>query len=434
MGKKKARAHKHEFGKHPLTKHQLTRLEQRKRRQRIFMIVGISVIAVVGGIIGGGWYTEQYQPLQETVIRVNDTEFSMGDYVDMLRLQEKAYSQFRGQSEYAYYLQILAGNVERAMEQNELIRQAAEKLGIVVTNEEVKERLNSTDPPLGAEYREVVRAQILLERLLAEYFDQQVPLATEQRHVLAMFLESEAQAIEVRARIIEGEDFGELAGELSLESSSQTQNGDLGWHPARIISESMGLPVVEDYAFNAGAGDLSQPLLDETRSKGVGYWVVKLIDKDEDNQGELYNVQVMILGSEEEAREVITRLESGEDFATLAKELSQHSASKEDGGELGWLSPDEVYSGVEDFVFNAEPGEVSEPIRDEVVVTTGGYWLVQVLAVEADRELATEDRTLLKNKALIAWSNALWDDPVNEVESFLDADKKNWAIARVSQG
>jgi parvulin-like peptidyl-prolyl isomerase len=140
----------------------------------------------------------------------------------------------------------------------------------------------------------------------------------------------------------------------------------------------------------------------------------------------------MILGSEEEAREVIAKLEGGEDFATLATELSQHTASKEDGGELGWLNPEEVYSGVEDFVFSAEPGEVSEPIPDEVVVTTGGYWLVEVLAVEDDRELAAEDRDFLKNKALSEWISALWDDPENEVESFLDADKKSWAIERVS--
>ena len=432
MGKKKSRAHKHELGKRPLTKHQLTRLEQRKKRQRIFMIVGISVISVVGGIIGSGWYTEQYQPLQETVIRVNDTEFSMRDYVDLLKVQEITYRQFRGQSEYSIYMQILADSVERAMQQNELIRQEAVGLGIVVTDDEVNEKLNSTDPPLGAEYREIVRPQVLLERLMAEYFEEQVPLSTEQRQVLAMFLESESQAIEIRERLSQGEDFIELAGELSLEARSLTQSGDLGWHPAGVISDSIGLPIVEDYAFTAGAGDLSQPLSDETRSKGIGYWVVKLIDKDEDNQGEMFNVQVMILGSEEEAREVIAKLESGEDFATLATELSQHNASKEDGGELGWLNPEEVYSGVEDFVFGAEPGEVSEPIPDEVVVTTGGYWLVQVLAVEDDRELATEDRDFLKNKALSAWIDALWDDPENEVESFLDADKKNWAIAQIN--
>jgi hypothetical protein len=75
---------------------------------------------------------------------------------------------------------------------------------------------------------------------------------------------------------------------------------------------------------------------------------------------------------------------------------------------------------------------LSEPIRDEAVVTTGGYWLVQVLAEEDDRELSADDRDFLKNKALSDWVAALWDDPENEIESFLDADQKNWAIAQIN--
>jgi len=73
LAKKKGKERKHEF-----TKHQLSRLQQRKRRQRLFLIVGISVIAVVAGVIGRGWYTEKYQPMRDSeeseVLIIGDAE------------------------------------------------------------------------------------------------------------------------------------------------------------------------------------------------------------------------------------------------------------------------------------------------------------------------------------------------------------------------
>jgi rhodanese-related sulfurtransferase len=73
LAKKKGKEPKRQF-----TKHQITRLEQRKKRKRVLLIAGISVIAVVAGVIGSGWYTEQYQPTrtnEETATRIlEDTE------------------------------------------------------------------------------------------------------------------------------------------------------------------------------------------------------------------------------------------------------------------------------------------------------------------------------------------------------------------------
>ena len=425
MVKKKAEKPGRKF-----TKHQLSRWQKQKRRQRIILIVGISVIAAVSGVIGRGWYISEYQPMRETVIRVNDTEFNMKYYVNMLEVYGEIYEQVYGQDQTASYMPSLADEVVTIIERNELIRQAAMELGIMVSDSEVDEELRSREPPLGGEFREIVRTEMILERLREEYSDKQVPVSAEQRNIMAMFLESESQAIEVRARLVEGEDFGKLAGELSLDNLSRTENGDLGWHPEGILSERMRLSIPEDYAFSAEVGVLSQPLYDETRTKGIGYWLAKVLDKDEDEQGELFNVQVMLLGSEKEAQDVVARLESGEDFATLAEELSQHAASKEDGGDLGWLVPDEIYVSLEDFVLNSETGILSEPVRDELTVTEGGYWLVKVLDKEDNRQISEDDREFLKAKALDEWASSVWDNPENEVEIYLDSEKKAWAIER----
>lgn len=355
--------------------------------------------------------------MHETVIRVNDTEFNMGYYIKMLELSGESQPE---------YLPYLADQVVAAIEQNELIRQEAESLGIVVTNSDVDGVLKQFNPPLSKDYRDLIRNELIRSKLRDVYFDQVVPTSAAQRHIMAMFLESESQANEVRARLEAGEDFGALAGELSLESVSQTQNGDLGWHPYSILSEMVGSSVPDDYAFALSVGALSQPLYDEAKTKSVGYWVVKVVDKDEEEQK--FQLQVMLLGSEQEAQGVITRLGNGEDFATLAEELSQDSGSKEKGGDLGSVTADEINPVYKDFVLSAEPETLGQPIKDEAVITKGGYWLVKVLEEEDNRQIEESDRDLLKAKVLDEWASSLWDNPDNKVESYLDDEKKAWAI------
>lgn len=426
MAKKKEEKHGRKF-----TSHQLARWQQQKKRQRIFLFLGIGVIAVVGGVIGGGWYRDEYQPMQEVVIEVNDTEFDMGYYVDTLKISGKLYQQIYGQSQSLLYMQSVASQAVTAIEQRELIRQGAMALGIVVSDSEVSEELKKDDPPLGNDFRDLVRGDMLNRRLLNEYFEQEVPQFAEQRQIMAMFLESESQAAAVSDRLEAGEDFTELAGELSLESLTVTGDGEAGWYLPGILSEKLGLTVLEDYVFAAGMG-VSGPLYDEARTKEVGYWLVKLVERDEDEQGALFNIQVMLLGSEEEAQDVIGRLESGvgEGFAEIAGELSQDTGSKEDGGDLGWLDSEEIAIPLRDFVLVAEPGVLSEPIKDDAVVTKGGYWLVEVLGIEDSRQISESDRDFLKGRALDEWVASLWDDPENVVESYLDDEKISWAIDR----
>ena len=408
MAKKKVEKPKRE-----ITRRQRSHWQQQKKRQRRMLIAGIAVIAAVGGILGGGWYINEYQPLRQTVIRVNDTEFSMRYYIDMLELQ---------------YIYGGSSDVVTFIEQSELIRQGveAENLGITVSDNEIDEELKGYDPPLGREYRDVARTSILTEKLLSEHFEREVSLSTEQRQVMAMFLESEEQVAEVRARLENGEDFGRLAGELSLEVFSKNDNGDLGWHPRGILSELLATSVPEDYAFASEVGVLSEPLQDEAITKGVGYWVIEMLERDE----EKVHTRAILLSSEQEARGIIARLEGGEDFAELAEEFSQDIGSRGEGGDMGWLESEDVAAIFKDFMLNSEPGELSQPIRDDGARTMGGYWLIKVADRDDNRKIEDGERELLKQKALSEWITSLWDNPENEVEDYLDNEKMAWAIER----
>lgn len=428
MAKKK----KIEKPKREFTRRQLTRWQQQKRRQRIIfgsaMAIIVAVLAIVGVGIYQGWYVPEYQPLHEVVIEVNDTEFDMAYYIGVLEYYQDA------QALPNEYMSYIAPGAIGAIQENELVRQAAMELGITVGDDEVDEVLESAGFPLNRVYRDMFRRSMLEERLLEEYFDQQVPQFAEQRYVMAMFLESESQADEVIARLEAGEDFTAIASELSLEGNTQTQEGDLGWLPAGVLTLEMGTSILDEAAFDIEVGVLSQPIYEETRYKAVGYWLVEVTERDEET-GRAW-VMMMLLGSEEEANEVRARLEAGEDFGTLVDEFSQHDASLPTGGLLEIASEGQISSTFYQAIFDPEleVGVLSQPIRDEEISTSGGYWLVEVVEMDANRQIEDADRELMRASALGDWIEALWDDPDNDIQSYLDEEKIDWAVSQVIGG
>jgi len=404
-----------------VTRRQLSRWQRQKKRQRILLVSGILIICAVLGVIGAGiyqqWYIPEYKPLHQTVITVNNTEFDMDYYIKMLK--------YYGQGMSIQQIYDLVDEVVIYIEQNELIKQGALNLGISISDKEVDNELQNRDLPLNKDYRDVFRAQMLIEKLLDEHFEPTVPLSAEHRHILGMFLESESQAIEVRTGLESGEGFAELASQLSLDAFSKEKEGDLGWRPESALIMLLNTSLPDEYAFISELGVLSQPIYDEAKTKNVGYWIINVLERQE--EPEQAHIQVILLSSEEQAQTVITRLEDGEDFAALAQELSQHNESRETGGDLSWVTPDTMSSTVDKFAFNTEL-ELSQPLRDEDIWTEGGYWLVKVIDIDDDREIEDEDRDLLKAKALNEWLLALWDDPQNKVENYLDDEKTAWAI------
>ena len=59
------------------TKRQLSRWQKQKRRQRLIVSIGTSVVIIALGLLVAGiyfqWYLPQEKPFKETVVEVNDT-------------------------------------------------------------------------------------------------------------------------------------------------------------------------------------------------------------------------------------------------------------------------------------------------------------------------------------------------------------------------
>lgn len=424
MAKKKKKVEK---PPREITRRQRSHLQKQRRRQHIIFYGGVSVIAAVVLIVLIGWFMGEYLPLHKTVLKVNDTEFDTSYYIDVLEIA--------GSNQQAPNIQMLADSVIQQITQNELISQGAGELGVTVSDEEVKQMLEDLDIPLSDGYVGFFRAQLLQNRLRDEYFGAQVPESDKQVHVMAMLVESESQALEIRNELLSGDNFTALAEEFAQNYYSKNVNqGDFGWHPEAILNIQLGSLISVDYAFGAEAGALSDPLYDEDMYKQVGYWLIRVNDTPEEGSA---NVSAVFLSSEDEAREIKERLEAGEALGPIADEYSDYSPSRDKHGELGYVMSGQMGEAGEIFdayVFNpaVELGIWSEPIRDEAYWSQGGYWLVKVVDKDDDRKLSNEDRTYLIGQLFDNWVAVLMADPDNIVDwSYLTEELNQWVIDKV---
>jgi len=106
----------------------------------------------------------------------------------------------------------------------------------------------------------------------------------------------------------------------------------------------------------------------------------------------------ILMETEEEAQTVLARLEAGEDFISLAKELSTDESTREDGGDLGWFPRGVMVSEFEEAAFALQPGETSD-----IVQTSFGYHIILLEERDPDRELEPYLLEQRRTSALGEW-------------------------------
>jgi len=83
------------------------------------------------------------------------------------------------------------------------------------------------------------------------------------------------------------------------------------------------------------------------------------------------------------AESLVVVLRHGAKFADVAKQFSADSASREQGGELGWFRRGVMVKEFEDVAFRLRPGDISDPVP-----TDFGYHIIQVERVQPAEVLA----------------------------------------------
>jgi parvulin-like peptidyl-prolyl isomerase len=329
-----------------LTKKQIA-ISRRDRERQRWLLIGLGIVALlVIGLLAAGLYQEFVGKPSSPVAVVNGVPIRTDEYQKLWRYQrwnlqnyiarlESQKAQYQGQEGAEFLTSYIDQLLQQAQSQllsldtfvleqaidRELIRQGAQKEGIVVTPSEIQaeieeqfgfvrnpptptptpiltdtQAITQTPTPTVApmtleefqkayenylqtlkqvaglsetDYKRLVEAE-LLQRKLEAVLQARVPTTAEQVHARHILVQNEEMARLVLNRLKAGDDFAAVAKEFSQDTSTKDQGGDLGWFPrGRMV------PEFEEVAFSLPVGELSEPVKTQ-----YGYHIIKVEERD----------------------------------------------------------------------------------------------------------------------------------------------------------
>lgn len=305
-----------------------------RQHQRLAFAIGGALILVVVAVLAFGIYQEYYKPPRVWAGSVRNVEFTMGELVKRIRVQQGLTGQVNLSTDPFDYL--------RTLLDTEILRQASPGLGITLTDEDIEAAVKAqfypevepgqeVDPgQLDLEYAETYQIfldrtrlsddeyRIIVEEQLALTWlrillSQSIDDPQEQVEVAWIRLdrESSISAEEVMDRL-EIQDFATVANDVGIPLGYADANGYVGWVPRQAFP------------------DLDQ-LLYGDEEKGREPLAVGEISNPEITVDGIYIIQLLSDPEEQEISETMgTKLS-----AELVLEWQDQQQAQ--GSEAGWL-------------------------------------------------------------------------------------------------
>jgi peptidyl-prolyl cis-trans isomerase C len=141
-------------------------------------------------------------------------------------------------------------------------------------------------------------------------------------------------------------------------------------------------------------------------------------------------LRVIVTPTEAQAQEALTKIREGMDFASAVTTFSQ-DASKQNGGDLGYVTVDRLPQELSAVAFGLSTGEMSA----SPVLATGGWYIVEVegrrqRGAPTFEEVAPTLRAELTKEALLAYIKRVQDSANIEVYGPSGAEKDMTARLR----
>ncbi len=223
------------------------------------------------------------------------------------------------------------------------------------------------------------------ERMMFDVRASHILVKLDENALPADTLKAYNKALQIRQRVVDGEDFAHVAAEVSDDPSARDREaqgqvrkgngGDLGYFTAF----DMVYPF-ESGAYNTPVGEVSMPV-----RTAYGYHIIKVTDK-RDALGTATVAHLYLAmpknataqdsaRKEQEIRDLYQRLLDGENFEELVLEYSNDPGSKEKGGRLPRFGSNRM---VPEFIVAvssiSDTGEISEP-----VLTSFGWHILKLI-------------------------------------------------------
>ena len=209
-----------------------------------------------------------------------------------------------------------------------------------------------------------------------EYHLSHILIATPEAASPKQVEDARIKAQKVFNELEKGDDFGQKAIAVSNDELA-LKGGDLGWRKTAQLP-TLFTAVVAKMRTNEIKGPLRS---------ASGFHIIKLLEKRSNAQKHIINqtmarhilIRPTQVLSRDDARQrlenIRQRINTGGDFASLARASSDDKAAAAEGGNLGWVSPGMMVPAFEEEMNKLKPGEISKPF-----LTQFGWHIVQVLS------------------------------------------------------
>ncbi len=94
---------------------------------------------------------------------------------------------------------------------------------------------------------------------------------------------------------------------------------------------------------------------------------------DQNRLNEKVRIGQLVVKTESAARQILTELEQGKNFAELARQKSTDKRSAQKGGDAGWFVRGGLIPEIEEIVFSMKVGQLSHPVK-----TRSGYSILKL--------------------------------------------------------
>ena len=399
-----------ESGKKPvLHKKHVARQEREQQQTRLIIYTFFGILGAVVLLLIYGWLDINVLQLNRPVAKVNDTEILVKEFEPRVRLrrqqlidnyiQFQQYQQFFGMDVSSQLQSIesqlslpefIGQSVLDEMISDEIVRLEAAKRGITVSEEEINARLESefgyfpngtlTPSVTPTTFALPTEPESLLEFLTPTSEATETPLATATADSAPT-----ATAQPIEGTPAEGTTAQPTATLEPTETATATLEPTVTAGPT-----STALPTATPYTAEGFAGRVDETTenitkfgFDETYLRNFFETLIlreklqAIITADVKPVDEEVRARHILVADEATALDVIARLQAGEDFAELARELSTDTGSAVQGGDLGWFGKNAMVPEFETAAYAlANPGDYTT----EPVASNFGYHIIQLLA------------------------------------------------------
>ncbi len=261
----------------------------RKSRRTGVIIIAAVIVALILIIAVPLYYQSRMAPFKQPVLTVDNTVIDMSYYLKRTKLaggdpvtilQQLVDEQIVKLMAPTFGIAVTPLEIDNAL----LYTASTENITSNVTNNVTARYLTESEFKIwyrqqlndsrlsDTEYKDMTRTNLLAAKL-QQYLAQRVPTTGEQVHLNVILVANSADADKAKARIKAGESFAAVAREVSLDTQSKGNGGDIGWVPRGVY------PSYDQTIFGLGTGGVSDPIAVDATNPSTSQYLLFMVSE-----------------------------------------------------------------------------------------------------------------------------------------------------------